>query len=111
MKRWIKAAAILIGVLMFVALIWFGGPLLGIGTARPLAGFWTRFIICALAVLAVALTYGIRFWRRRRAARALEAALTGDTGAVVDDGAELSTKMTEALAVLKKIQRSVRLPL
>ena len=102
MKRWIKAAAILIGVLMFVALIWFGGPLLGIGTARPLAGFWTRFIICALAVLAVALTYGIRFWRRRRAARALEAALTEDTGAVVDDGAELSAKMTEALAVLKK---------
>lgn len=100
MKKWIYRVCIAIGIIALIAIIWFAGPLIGVGDVRPLEGFWVRFIIVSLILLITAIVVGIKFWRRRKAAKALEEALI-EQDQDTSDGQVLSEKMQDALNVLK----------
>ena len=98
---WFRIAPVPIGLLCFALVVWFAGPLLPIGESHPLEPVWLRITIIAVAVFLVLLFYGIRYWRRRRAAKELEKALKTDDGAA-GDGEVLAQRMTEAIDTLKR---------
>jgi type VI secretion system protein ImpL len=102
---WLWIAFSAVAALIFAALIWFAGPIIFIGETQPLAGVGTRLILIAIVLLVV---FGVIAWRvisRRRAAAALEKAMTD---AVVDDSDApiLKGKMEDALATLKRSNKS-----
>ncbi|MDB5510574.1 MAG: type secretion protein IcmF [Enterovirga sp.] len=100
-KTWLRYACIVVGALALAALIWFAGPLIAFGRIRPFDGFWLPFGLC-LGVLLLAFGYvGFDIWRRRRAARAIEDALSEAEGPS-DDSDVLSGAMKDALSTLKK---------
>lgn len=101
MRPWIKHTLILLGLLILSVTIWFGGPFLAFGDFQPFGSVLSRVLTIGAIFLITALVYGIGFWKRRKAAKALEEALTQSEE---DDGDAhvLSEKMTEALDVLKQ---------
>ena len=105
MNVWVKRAIVAVCVIALCVAIWFGGPLIGYGETRPFEGFWTRFLTIAGILTVVALIYGIAWWRRRRAAKALEEALT-EPEIDESDGVLLSERMDEALGVLRSASGS-----
>lgn len=96
-----RKAPVPVGLLCFALVVWFAGPLLPIGESHPLEPVWLRITIIAVVVFLVLLFYGIRYWRRRRAAREIEKALKASDGSA-GDGEELARRMTEAIDTLKK---------
>lgn len=99
MKLWLTRILVLVGLLCFAAVVWFAAPLVAFGDAQPFDPVWVRLLIIAL-VWAVVLGVGlVRFLMARKAERALEDAVAPK---VTGDSEQLSEKMTEALAVLKK---------
>ena len=92
---------VVLGLLCFAAVVWFGGPLLPIGDWRPLDPVWIRVTLIAVAVALVGAFYLVRYWRRRRAEKAIEQALKA-SGEKNDDSDVLSSRMTEALETLKR---------
>ena len=102
MRPWIRQTLIVIGLIALCLAIWFGGPFAGWGETYPLAGTATRIAIVSVVVLAIALFYGIRYWRRRKAQKALEAAMTEAEPEVVGDSPVLAERMKDALEVLKR---------
>ena len=71
MRPWLKAVLIVLGVLAFSVAVWFGGPFAGYGDVYPFeSAFWRIFVIAALVAL-VGGIYGYRYWRRRKAEKAL----------------------------------------
>ena len=48
MRRWIFPV---IGLLAIALLIWFGGPLLGIGDSKPLASIFSRILMTVIVIL------------------------------------------------------------
>ena len=98
---WLRVAVASLGALALAALIWFAGPLIGIGESHPLDNVWIRVALVALVVLGIGGWNGWRIYSRIKAARALEASL----GAVDDhagDAAVLGETMKDALATLRK---------
>jgi len=81
--------------------VWFVGPFIKFSDYRPLGGFWTRFWIVSFVVITVSAYYGYKFWKKRKEAKALEAALL-ENAEDDHDGEVLSERMGEALEVLKK---------
>ncbi len=100
MRKWIIGALVVLALLAWGAVVWFALPLVGFGTVRPFEPPWVRLLLIAVVWLPVAVIYLIRAIRTRRAARALEAALTEQQ--VTGDGEVLGDRMGEALAVLRK---------
>ncbi len=100
MKRILRISLIVLGLLAFAAVIWFAGPLVGFADRYPLESIWSRVLTISVVWGGVGLYYGIRYWRARRAEKALEEAIIADgpTG----DGEVLAEKMHEALAVLRR---------
>ncbi len=101
MKKWLVRISVVLGLLAFAAVVWFAGPLLGFGDARPLAGFWTRVLIIFFVFSLVIGIYSYKFWKRRKAEKALESALAEseeDDG----DGELLAERMAEAIETLKQ---------
>jgi type VI secretion system protein ImpL len=101
LMKWFKRAPVIVGLLCFILAVWFGGPLIAIGEQRPLDPVWIRVTIIAVGVTLVLAFYLIRWWRRRRAAKALEKALRDSQGAS-DDGQVLAQRMGEAIDTLKR---------
>lgn len=101
MGRWIYRILILLGLLALCSVIWFVGPFIKFSDYRPLGGWWTRFLIVGSIILAVTSYYGYKYWKKRKEAKALEAALL-ENAENEGDGDVLSERMTEALDVLKK---------
>ncbi|MDW6026577.1 type VI secretion system membrane subunit TssM [Mesorhizobium sp. BAC0120] len=101
LTRWFRKAPVPVGLLCFALAVWFGGPMLGIGDSRPLDPVWIRVTIIAVAVVLVGLFYAIRYWRKRRAEKAIEAALKTDDSAS-GDGEVLAQRMGEAIDTLKR---------
>lgn len=99
--KWVKLALIVIGFLAYSAVVWFAGPLIGVGDARPFDPAWVRALM--IGVLAVILiVWGvIKLILRRRGQQALEKALVVDVGPT-GDGKELASRMQAALGTLKK---------
>ncbi|MEP6564645.1 MAG: type VI secretion system membrane subunit TssM, partial [Mesorhizobium sp.] len=85
----------------FAAAVWYAGPLIRFAGARPLEPIWLRVTIIGVVVGAVVVWYGLRFWQRRKAQKALEAAIASAS----DDGSDakvLEAGMNEAVATLKR---------
>ncbi len=101
MRKWLLALAVVIGLAAFAAIVWFGGPLIGFGDSRPFDSVWVRLLIILVVFAIVGSIYGIRYWRRRKAARALEAALA-QSEQQEGDGKVLGERMSEALETLKR---------
>jgi type VI secretion system protein ImpL len=85
---------------LFSAAIWFGGPLIAIAGHAPLAGFWTRTLLIGSAWLIWIAVTTLGWWNRRKAQKALEAAILPD--AETGDEKELAARMGDALATLRK---------
>lgn len=95
-NRLLRNVFIALGLIGIVVAIWFGFPMTGLAL---LAGLWLRLglIVALLGVLA--LVYGLRWRRHRRAAAALEQSLLPPAQG---DGAVLAERMAEAMAKLKR---------
>ena len=102
MKKWLYRALLFFCLTALCLAIWFAGPLIGYGDIRPLGAVWIRLLLIFLIVFSVGLYYGISYWRRRKAAAALEDALTEVEEVDEGDAPVLSERMTEALTVLKE---------
>jgi type VI secretion system protein ImpL len=99
--KWLKLSLIIIGFLAFSAVVWFAGPLIGIGETRPFDAVWVRLLIIGV-LLTILLVWGIfALIRRRRGQMALEKALVADVPPT-GDGKELASRMNSALSTLKK---------
>ncbi|PSJ57017.1 type VI secretion system membrane subunit TssM [Kumtagia ephedrae] len=101
MRKWLIRTAIAVGLLAFAAAVWFAGPLVGYEDIRPFDPVWVRLLIIFVVFAAVGGFYGVRWWLRRRAAKALEAALAESEGRQ-GDGKVLGERMAEALETLKR---------
>jgi len=101
LRTWLVRAAWVIGLIAFALAVWFAGPLIGFGETRPFDPVWVRLTIIGVVVAIVLLVHGIRWWRRRRAASALEAALVQNEEKE-GDGKVLAERMQEALETLKR---------
>jgi len=88
---------ITLGILCLAAAIWFGFPMTGVGF---LSTVWLRATLIGVLVFIILLVQILKWRKRRRAARELEDSLMDS--APVGDGEELSKRMNEALAKLKK---------
>ena len=89
-KRWFWQ---FLGLLVLVALVWFIGPDVRIGSAEPLAAVWTRL---GLTLLLAALWAGPLLWSRHRA-RAAARALGAGLAETADDGASLAAADVAAM--------------
>ena len=93
---WLRIPLVILGIIGICAAIWYGLAMTGISW---LVSPWLRGGLIALILGGIALYYGIRFWRRRRAAKELEETLVE---VPVGDGAVLADNMREALEKLRK---------
>jgi len=90
-----------VAALLLSATIWFAAPLLAFGEFAPFERSLVRVTLIALLWLVLLGYLSWRFLRARHAEATLERAVkTTDT--VNDDGAQLSERMTDAIATLKK---------
>jgi type VI secretion system protein ImpL len=100
-KKWLWRIAFVLGLVAFVLVVWFAGPLIGFGDMHPFDPAWIRLLIIGFVLLIVAIVQGLKYWRRRKAAKALEAALVKDEQND-GDGKVLGERMKEALETLKR---------
>src|SRR5262245_16216783 len=101
MSRWLRKMPVLFGLFCFAGLVWFAGPLLSWRDARPFEPVWLRATIIASAALLFCAFYAFRYWRKRRAEKAIEAALKA-AQEKSDDSEVLASRMSEALETLKR---------
>ncbi len=101
MLIWLLRIVSLAALAAFCAAVWYAGPMLGFGDARPLAGEWIRAVIIGIAIALVVAYYGVRLILRLRAQRALEQAIATAEEAGTD-ASILKTRMGEAIATLKR---------
>ena len=106
MKRflqWLLSPAVMgsLGLLALSAVIWWIGPLVAIGSARPLESVWMR-------VLVLVLMWGIWLgrlawlaWQRRRTNSALLAGLGGGPSATDKEAQVLAQRFNDAVQRLK----------
>ena len=95
-KAWMRWPFYIIGIIVFFAAIWLGGPMTGL---ELFGTVWFRATVIGVIVGLFALVSLFKWRRRVKKAAALEAVLIAEpTG----DGKVLSEKMGAALATLKK---------
>lgn len=99
--RWMLRIFSVLALAGFSAAVWYAGPLLRFADTRPLGSVWLRALIIGLTVAVLALFYGIGFWQRRKAQKALEAAIVRSDERN-DDAQVLEARMSEAIATLKR---------
>ncbi|TPK96960.1 type VI secretion system membrane subunit TssM [Mesorhizobium sp. B2-4-12] len=101
MIRWALRIFSTLALAGYSAAVWYAGPLIRFADTRPLGSIWLRAVIIGVTIAVLALFYGIRFWKRRKAQKALEAAIVrGDERN--DDSQVLEARMSEAIATLKR---------
>ena len=69
--RWMLRIFSLAALAGFSAAVWYAGPLIRFADTRPLGPVWLRATIIGVSVAVLALFYGVRFWRQRKAQKAL----------------------------------------
>ncbi len=99
--KWVKIALIVVGLVAWALLVWFAGPLIGFGEARPFDPVWVRVLLILVVWAIVGTWHLVRWLLRRRAQAALEKAMVVDTGPI-GDGGELSQRMQKALSTMKR---------
>ncbi len=106
MKRflsWLLSRAVLgtIGMLALSAVIWWVGPLVAIGSAKPLAGLWTRIIVLAVLWLAWIGRLAWVAWQRKKAHAALLKGIAAGPSAADREAQVLAQRFDEAVTKLK----------
>ncbi|MBP2293223.1 type VI secretion system membrane subunit TssM [Azospirillum rugosum] len=96
-----------LGVALLGALVWFAGPLIGIGDARPLEDDAVRLAVILAALLAWAAALAVSILRKRRRAAAMVqgiAALSPDepAAATAEEIATLQERLNDALDRLRR---------
>ncbi|WP_442920991.1 type VI secretion system membrane subunit TssM [Mesorhizobium sp. Cs1299R1N3] len=98
---WVLPIFSVLALAGFSAAVWYAGPLIRFADTRPLGSVWLRAVIIGATVAGLSLFYGIRFWQRRKAQKALETAiLRSDERS--DDSQVLEARMSEAIATLRR---------
>ncbi|MGX5840906.1 type VI secretion system membrane subunit TssM [Mesorhizobium sp. ArgA1] len=101
MTGWLLRIFSTLALAGFAAAVWFAGPLIRFDGARPLDPVWLRAVIIVVVVGTAVVIYAVRFWRKRKAQKALEAAMAS----AEDDGSDaklLEARMSEAVATLRQ---------
>ncbi|TPM52265.1 type VI secretion system membrane subunit TssM [Mesorhizobium sp. B2-2-4] len=101
MTRWLLRIFSVIALAGFAAAVWFGGPLIRFADIRPLGPGWLRATIIGVILALLALFYALRFWKARKAQKALEAVVAHNDDCD-DDSRVLEARMNEAVAALKR---------
>ncbi|SMC25011.1 type VI secretion system protein ImpL [Andreprevotia lacus DSM 23236] len=104
LNRWVLTA---LGLLGLVLLIWFVGPLVAVGSWRPLASLWVRL---GLTVLIAVLYFGaliLTLTRARRASAELQKGmLEGESaGGNSQSGEPLKRRFADAIATLRQVRQ------
>src|SRR5579863_3804190 len=109
LKRIIFSRVLLyiLGMLVAALLIWFIGPLIGIGDSSPLAGVMQRTLAITLIPALMGLGAGFTSLRYASQNRQLQQQLVETPkakaeAAGAEEAAELGTRLKEALDLLKK---------
>lgn len=116
MKRvlnWLLQPAVIgsLGLLALSALIWWVGPLIGVGESRPLAGLWTRVILLVVLWGLWIARLAWLAWRRKQLHKALVQGLGADANAADHEAKLLAQRVDEAMAKLRAgSQRSLLSP-
>ncbi|HWK83849.1 MAG TPA: type VI secretion system membrane subunit TssM [Caldimonas sp.] len=92
----------LVGVLALSAIVWWVGPLIGIGEAHPLDPVWVRVTIIGVLFLLLILRSVFRFLSQKRTNAALVDGMTKGPSTSDRELATLNERFTQALDVLKK---------
>ena len=102
-KTWLLNPVTLgtLGLLALSALIWWIGPLLAIGSVRPLDGWIERLLVIALVWLLWIGRITWLKWRRRRANAALLQGISTGGSAADREGEVLNSRFQEAIGKLK----------
>jgi type VI secretion system protein ImpL len=116
LKTWVKSRwfAVAIGLLLIAALIWLGGPYLGIGDWQPLASPAARLALILAIVLIWLLVIQILQWRMQRKTAQLSGDLAGQEAKLAADEpgnaerAQLQQRFREAIETLRKTRRNGR---
>ena len=106
MRRWIFPV---IGLLAIALLIWFGGPLLGIGNSKPLASVFSRLLMIVVVILAWGLAYLYKELKAKKAGQLLADELAAPGAAAAKSGptpdaeevAQLQKNFQSALKILR----------
>lgn len=104
-----KVAAVLLhpvtlavlGLLALSAIVWWVGPIIAFGSARPFESALVRLLIILAMVLLLVARIAYVAWRRKRTNAALVAGMTGGPSASDREVATLNERFTQALDVLK----------
>jgi type VI secretion system protein ImpL len=99
-RHLLRIAISLIGAAAVAALIWFAGPLIAFGAARPLDDPGARFGAIAFEFVIIAGAAGLRLYRRRKAAEQIARGISVDDS----DASVLTERMNEALTTLRSLR-------
>ena len=115
MTRWLLRIFSVLALAGFSAVVWFAGPLIRFADTRPLEPVWLRDgDHRRRSWRSWRCFYGLRFWRARKAQKALETAVARNDDRD-DDSQVLEARMNEAHrhaeAVERQAQLSLRTPL
>jgi type VI secretion system protein ImpL len=118
LKTWVKSRwfYMALGLVLIAALIWLGGPYLGIGDSQPLAGAAARCALILAMVLVVLLCLIVLQWRAARKTAQLPGELAGQDAqlaAAADERsaaerAQLQQRFEEAIDTLRKTRKNGR---
>ncbi|MDB5817725.1 MAG: ImcF-like protein, partial [Rhizobacter sp.] len=97
-----------LGVVALIALVWFMGPLLSIGSSRPLESLLSRSLVIAVIVLALIGRFAWRIVKRRRANAALLKGVAAGPSASDKELATLQERFTQAIDTLQTSSKSSR---
>jgi type VI secretion system protein ImpL len=109
MKRalqWLVSPVVIgtLGLLALSALVWWVGPLIAIGTVRPLDPLWLRVVVLALLWAAWVGRIAWRAYQRRRVNAALLQGLGAGPSASDKEAQLLATRFNEAVLRLKAVK-------
>ena len=90
-----------LGLLALAALIWWIGPLIGIGEHRPLDPIWVRATLIGLLFGLLLLRVVIGMWRRKRSNAALVEGMAKGPSTSDKELGTLNDRFTQAIEVLK----------
>ena len=98
-----KSLAIMVGLLLLWLLIWFFGPYLGFGNARPLAGIWGRVGMIVFSLVVVLVWWLVARWRGNRKTEQLASGMAAQEGGdrQSEERAQLQRRFREAITGLK----------
>jgi len=91
----------MLAVLVLSALLWWVGPLIGIGDSRPLDPTWVRVLVLALLWLGWIGRLVWKAWRRKRTNAALIQGMSGGAAAGDREAQVLAERFAEAMTRLK----------